>query len=233
MTALAATHKTDSDQCLLQGHDLHCVRGERSLFTGINVTVNRGQCLHIVGANGSGKTSLLRILCGLSSADSGTVLWRKQPLANNVDFNASTAYVGHKDGLKNELTAIENLRFQQQLEGINDEQALDDCLAQLKILYCADLSAQALSFGQRRRLAFARLLLSSKASSKTSSKVLWILDEPFTGIDIHGRALIEDLCVQHLSDGGAIVMTHHQSLDQSGLAKYRSELNLEAHGGNL
>lgn len=218
MPTSTTKHTESSTPNLLEALDLSCVRGERTLFSEVDLTVVSGHCLHIIGANGSGKTSLLRILCGLNSPDSGQIKWgghseRAQSFASN------TAYIGHKDGLKNEFTAIENLRFQQQLDGHADEHLLDDCLAKLGILRCADLPAQSLSFGQRRRLAFARLLLNKKQ--------LWILDEPFTGIDAEGRELIEQLCVRQLKMDGAIVMTHHQSLKDSELADYRQELNLE------
>jgi len=219
----SAPHSNNSDSTtrsvLLSAASLSCARGENTLFTELDLSVADGQCLHIIGANGSGKTSLLRILCGISQADSGQVLWRGTDTKTSELFFAESAYIGHKDGLKNELTAFENLAFNQRLDGKADEDRLDDCLAQLKILHCADLPAQVLSFGQRRRLAFAKLLL--------TPKTLWILDEPFTGIDIEGRKLIEQLCVQHLSHGGAIAMTHHQSLNNSQLSDYRTELHLD------
>lgn len=197
---------------------LRCVRGDRELFKDLTFSVGSGMCLHVLGANGSGKSSLLRILCGLRQADAGEVRWGKQSINNNTDFLSTVAFIGHTDGLKGELTAIENLRWYQQLSGIVNEEQLDDCLAKLEILRCADLTTNQLSFGQRRRLAFARLLLGPRA--------LWILDEPFTGIDVNGRLIIETLCVNHLEAGGAIIMTHHQSLEGGALAAYRTELTL-------
>lgn len=222
----ALQNKAHTTRPLMPGNNslsttnLSCARGDRTLFKGLSFQVAAGQCLHVVGANGSGKTSLLRILCGISQADTGNVNWNGREITANADYLASSAYIAHKDGLKNELTAVENLRCYQQLDGQCNEDLLDDCLARVGILDCADLLAQQLSFGQRRRLAFARLLLSEFD--------LWILDEPFTGIDVEGRALIEQLCIKHLRAGGSIILTHHQSLESSPLSPYRAELKLNS-----
>lgn len=202
----------------LSCHDLSCIRGERQLFTNLSFELEPRECLHVVGANGSGKTSLLRILCGLAEADTGEIQWQGQSSCQNTVFLQDSVYIGHKDGLKNELSAIENLRFAQNLDGSNDEPLLDQCLAQMQILNCADLATQNLSFGQRRRLAFAKLLLRSYP--------LWILDEPFTGIDAQGRQLIERLCVEHLQAGGMIILTHHQGLHDGPIAGYVKTLEL-------
>lgn len=199
-------------------NDLRCTRGERALFSGLNALVSSGQCLHITGANGSGKTSLLRILSGLNRPEHGSVMWGQEDINANPEFLAACAFVGHKDGLKNELTAIENLRFSQQLNDTLNEDKLDDCLIRMRILPCADLYAHQLSFGQRRRLALAALLLKPYK--------LWILDEPLTGIDIEGRELIEQLFVEHLKQQGMIILTHHQSLQHSALDHYLQELHL-------
>ena len=208
---------------ILSLENLHCIRGERTLFRGINTRVATGQCLHVIGANGSGKTSLLRILCGLNEPDEGHVLWNKVKVRNNNQYLSNSAFIGHKDALKNELSAIENLRFFQELNVSdknkqNKEEQLDDCLAKLHILSCADLLAHQLSFGQRRRLAFAKLLLHPYK--------VWILDEPFTGIDASGRKIIENLCITHLNNGGAIILTHHQSLKNSLFQEHLIQLTL-------
>jgi len=205
--------------------NIDCVRGERTLFRGLECHASSKQCLHVIGANGSGKTSLLRIIAGLANPENGAILWNEKSIANNTEYLNDSAFIGHKDALKNGLTAIENLRFYQTLDkNANDKQSrekqLDDCLNKLKILHCADLLALQLSFGQRRRLAFAKLLLKPYK--------LWILDEPFTGIDADGRQIIEALCIDHVSAGGMIILTHHQSLQQSVLKDYLSELHLES-----
>jgi len=198
--------------------NVSCTRGDNQLFENINFELHEGQCLHLTGPNGCGKTSLLRLISGINNAESGIITWCGENIASNSHYYAQSAYIAHKEGLKNELTAIENLRHYQQLDTLRDEYALDNVLAKMGILKCADLLAQQLSFGQRRRLSFARLLITSTP--------LWVLDEPFTGIDTDGRELIESLCVQHLREGGLIIMTHHQSLSESPLNQYRSELKL-------
>lgn len=204
----------------LTARNLSCVRGENHLFAGLNLAVQAGQCVHITGANGSGKTSLLKILCGLARPTTGEVLWNGENIYQSVSYLQESAYIGHKDGLKNQLTAIENLRIVQRLDGPADERKLDQCLAKLKILHCADLLAQSLSFGQRRRLSFSKLLLREYS--------VWILDEPFTGIDSDGHEVVEQLCAKHLEDGGSIVLTNHKSLSSSALANYLSVYDLSA-----
>lgn len=202
----------------LSAQDLLCIRSERTLFKQLSFEVSSAQCLHIIGANGSGKSSLLRILCGILTPDQGEVHWNTQAIRNNQQFRSDFAYVGHKDALKNELTAVENLRFYQRLNGQIDEDQIDHYLDRLGILSCADLLTQQLSFGQRRRLAFARLLIKHYP--------LWILDEPFTGIDQAGRMVIEELCLQHLQQQGMIILTNHQNLRDSTLHKHLQELSL-------
>ena len=205
---------------LLHIENLSCLRGENLLFEGLQFDVSEKQLIRITGANGSGKTSLLRIICGLSEAEKGQVLWRNQTINQSEQFRNELGYIGHRDGLNNQLTAFENITFYQQLHSQQriGEQQFDECLHKLGILHCADRSVYKLSFGQRRRLAFARLLIANKK--------LWILDEPFTGIDVEGRKLIEMLCDEHLQNSGLIIMTNHGSLRGTVLDQYCTKVNL-------
>jgi len=198
--------------------ELTCVRSERTLFKSLDLSCSDGQCLHVIGSNGSGKSSLLRILCGLLTADQGSISWNGNSIVQQPEFLQNLAYIGHKDGLKNELTAAENLEFHQAMVATKDQNLIDDYLASMQILECADQPVQSLSFGQRRRLAFARLF--------TKPYQLWILDEPFTGIDQQGRELIEKCCVQHLQSNGIIILTNHQSLENSLLAPFLKVLEI-------
>ena len=207
---------------ILSAYELRCVRGERCLFDGIGFSLSAGQCLHLLGSNGSGKTSLLRIIAGINRPQSGDVQWRASSIfddtANRQKYFSAVAYLGHKDGLKDELTATENLSFYRRLENASNQTLIDQDLARMGILEHAEISANKLSFGQRRRLAFARLLHADFR--------LWILDEPFTGVDIQGRTLIEQICNQHLASGGIIILTNHQSLATSLFAQHIKQLRL-------
>ncbi len=215
-----------SAQALLSVHNLYCQRGDKRLFSDISFTVHAGHCWHIVGSNGSGKTSLLRQLVGLLDGTQQRVAemvqWQQsESAARSIGF----AYLGHSDGLKPELTALENLTFyanfcaaQEASSMLKSADDLDEYLFRVGILECADLPTRNLSFGQRRRLSLARVLLSGQA--------VWLLDEPLTGIDAAGRELFTDLFMAHLQGGGAILLTHHQNLSGSRLSPHLQELHL-------
>ncbi len=195
-----------------------CIRGNNTLFTSLNSIAINGDILRIRGENGSGKTSLLRIIAGITSPDDGQVLWNGERINKSDSFASDIAYLAHRDGIKNEFTALENLRFYQQLYHQNNPQELLDILTALDISHTAYIPARQLSFGQRRRLGFARLLL---ASTK-----LWLLDEPFTGIDVEGRSLLEQHCLNFLNKGGIIVLTHHAEIENSALIAREKSIDL-------
>jgi len=196
---------------VLSVHDLACARGERTLFKGMNFSVHTGQLLLVQGGNGRGKTSLLRLLCGLAHPLAGDVRWRDVPIQGERElFHREMAYIGHVNGIKDELTPLENLRLAAGIAGRElDEAHARESLVQLGLSSCLDLPARVLSFGQRRRTALAGLL--------TAGALLWILDEPLTGLDVHGVALVEDLLRTHVSQGGMVVMTTHQPLALEGV----------------
>jgi heme exporter protein A len=191
--------------------DLACERGERLLFKGLSFTLKPSQLLLVQGGNGQGKTSLLRLLTGLGRPDQGDVLWRQQPIARCRDiYYRDMAYLGHVNGIKDELNPIENLRFQAGLQNRSFNQDLAVAtLKRLGLSHCLDLPCRALSFGQRRRVALSALLL--------AGAVLWILDEPLTGLDVHAVALMEQLIHEHLHAGGMVVATTHQAMNLEGV----------------
>ena len=186
----------------LQGIELSCIRDDRVLFEGLNFQLQSGQILLLEGKNGSGKTSLLRILCGFREADAGEVRWGDEAI-NDSNYYADMAYVGHLDGIKKELTVLENLKVCLAL-GMTGQYSIDEALRKVHLQGYDDVLVQALSAGQKRRLSLARLLI--------THNILWILDEPFTSLDKQGIALIESLMMEHCANGGMIVLTSHHDV---------------------
>lgn len=195
----------------LSVHDLACERSERWLFKGLSFDLAWTQMLLVQGGNGQGKTSLLRLLTGLGRPDQGEVRWRGEPIARCRDqYHREMAYLGHANGIKDDLNPVENLRFHGALHARAFEhgQAVAT-LKRLGLSRCLDLPCRALSFGQRRRVALTALLLAGAD--------LWILDEPLTGLDVHAVALVEGLIREHLSAGGMVVATTHQAMNLAGV----------------
>ena len=196
---------------LLFAEDLACERGERLLFRDLAFELGQGEALLVRGGNGYGKTSLLRILCGLSAPAAGEVRWRGEPVSRaREQYAGELAYVGHANGIKDQLTPMENLRLAAALGGrALDADAAAKALERVGLASCLDLSARVLSFGQRRRVALAGLA--------TAGALLWILDEPLTGLDVDGAAMVEAMIRDHVAAGGLAVMTTHQPLALGGL----------------
>ncbi len=196
-------------ECLLDVINLECVRGDRPVFSGVSFSVRNGEICHIRGRNGAGKTSLLRILCGLSTPAQGEIRWQGVPIRElGEEYPQRLTYVGHLNGIQGELNGREHLRF---LAGLNSQTdgslltaLIEQTLARLELTTVADLPVKFLSQGQTRRLALARLLLLKKN--------LWILDEPYTTLDSQSVTLVEALLDEHLITGGLIVMASHQEL---------------------
>lgn len=198
----------------LQGIGLSCVRDDRVLFEELNFELASGQVLLLEGQNGSGKTSLLRILCGFREADAGQVSWCGAAI-NDSDYYADMAYVGHLDGIKNELTVFENLSVSLALSRPG-HYSIDQAVNKVLLTGYDDTLAQILSAGQKRRLSLARLLITRNR--------LWILDEPFTSLDKQGIALIETLMAEHCANGGMIVLTSHHEIELHGVSVQRINL---------
>ncbi len=195
----------------LSVHALACARGDRTLFSDLDFSLRGGQLLLVQGGNGRGKTSLLRLLCGLSSPLAGEVRWREHRIDTEREvYHREMAYLGHANGIKDELTPLENLRLAAAIGDYPlEEREAERLLADLGLARCIDLPARVLSFGQRRRVALASLVAARRR--------LWILDEPLTGLDVHGVALVEDLLRNHVSQAGLVVMTTHQPLALEGV----------------
>ena len=203
---------------VLQVINLECVRGERRLFGGLNFSLEPGGFLQLTGANGSGKTSLLRILCGLAPPAKGEVKWQGANIRSlGEEYFTAITYIGHRHGVKDELTAIENLRVSAGLGGteVSDHNAAI-VLRKMGLGGREHLPARLLSEGQRRRLALARLSVCSSA--------LWLLDEVLTSLDKAAVALVSSLFEEHLGKGGMALVATHQDLDVSASSFQRIEL---------
>jgi heme exporter protein A len=187
---------------VLEGINLSCIRDDRILFENLSFSLAAGQTLLLEGKNGSGKTSLLRILCGFREADEGQILWCGEAVEDSP-YHADMAYVGHLDGVKKELTVLENLKVSLAL-GAPGTYSIQQALAKVQLSGYDDALVQTLSAGQKRRLSLARLLI--------THNILWILDEPFTSLDKQGIILIEALMTEHCAHGGMIVLTSHHDI---------------------
>jgi len=194
---------------MLSARDLSCARGELPLFESLSFDLQAGDILQVHGANGSGKTTLLRVLCGLGEPLSGTIYWQGEPISQAGEvYRAQLAYVGHSPGVKLELSPLENLRVASALSAGRPLEDPEGLLENLGLYGLEDLPARNLSAGQRRRLALARLVCSDAR--------LWILDEPFTALDVRGVELIAELLRLHARDGGCAILTSHQRFEIDG-----------------
>jgi heme exporter protein A len=192
----------------LQAIKLACNRGERQLFSDVNFQLMAGDALCVNGSNGSGKTSLLRMLCGLSLPAQGELKWNEKNIHHEREYFAKNLmYLGHANGIKEDLLAWENVRITSALNGqtISREQAYM-ALDQLGLEREADLPTSALSQGQRKRVALTRLSFSKHMP-------LWILDEPFTALDQNSVQHLCDSLAMHLDSGGILVYTTHQAIE--------------------
>jgi heme exporter protein A len=189
---------------LLQVQSLFCERDERVLFTDLTFSVGCGQLMQVLGSNGSGKTTLLRIICGLNDNYDGEILWRGVPVAEQREaFLASLLYIGHRVGVNRILTPRENLRWSAALHTPVDDRRIEAALARVGLKAYEDVPCRNLSAGQNQRVSLARLLI--------SPATLWILDEPFTTLDVYGVRELELLLAEHIAAGGsALVTTHHR-----------------------
>lgn len=179
---------------ILRAERLHISRGGRALLRDFNFALHAGEGMHLLGANGAGKTSLLRVLAGLGHADGG-----------QVDAHASILYLGHALGLKPELSVTENLEFFARIKGVAEPQhEIDKALKRIGLAHYFDAPVHTLSAGQRRRIALARLLIEPAQ--------IWLLDEPFAALDVRACAWLCQELNDFLARGGALILTSHQAV---------------------
>ena len=193
---------------MLKADNVSCVRGERRLITALSFTLERGRLLAVTGANGSGKTSLLRMLCGLLPAEQGRVLWDGEDVrACRERYLASLIYIGHLNSLKDDLTPVENVTISARLAGeaISEGRTCEALEAVGFPRAIHRLPTRVLSQGQKRRVSLARLWV--------SQRVLWILDEPFAALDAASTGLLMQQLRAHLSNGGIVIAATHQEIE--------------------
>src|ERR1700674_4755841 len=188
----------------LEFEKVHVWRGDRHVLQGVSENVRPRELLHISGPNGTGKTTLLRVLSGLLRPEQGSVRWLGQSIMTfRTEYQASLAYASHEPALKGDLTALENLHFAVGLKRRITAEELHAALERTGVGACADLPARVLSAGQRRRVALARVL--------AMSATVWLLDEPYTNLDASGADLVSGLLQAHVQGGGlALVVAHHE-----------------------
>jgi len=194
----------------LQIEALCCVRGDRELFRDLSFAVAAGELLHLKGSNGSGKTTLLRALAGLLLQESGEIRWNGKNIRSlREEYSRHLLYLGHLNGIKGDLSAVENLRIAATLDGFRlPESRAWEILGEIGLKGHEDLPSKHLSQGQKRRVALARLL-ANQAS-------VWILDEPFTALDIAAVQLLQDVIHRHVENGGMAIVTTHQEVAMIG-----------------
>lgn len=191
----------------LAASKLACRRGDRLLFRGLDFELKSGQIVWLRGPNGSGKTSLLRLLAGLSTPAEGAVTWGGEPLRRaGSSWCRSLCYLAHANALKDDLSVLEALQFLARLHGhAGDEAGCSEALRRVGLFSRRRASVRTLSQGQRRRVALARLQLDAAAP-------VWILDEPYDALDAEGTAMLDAALSAHAARGGAAVLTSHIDL---------------------
>lgn len=195
---------------MLSAHGLSCVRGERRLFAQLNLAVAAGEWLHVRGENGAGKTSLLRLLAGLSQPAEGEVRWCGQSIHDSDSaYRYNRLFFGHQGALKEDLTALENLSFAAAMDGVElPEAKAISAIYRFGLKGREELPVRVLSAGQKRRVMLARLA--------TRTTKLWVLDEPFTALDVKAVDLLANLLGEHLAKGRMAVITSHQAVPLPG-----------------
>ncbi|MEQ8954293.1 MAG: cytochrome c biogenesis heme-transporting ATPase CcmA [Gammaproteobacteria bacterium] len=208
----SAENTTPAAGDLLQAQELTCERDERVLFERLNFSLQSGQVMQVKGSNGSGKTTLLRILCGLNQGFEGNILWRGEDVnGQREQFHSELLYIGHRNGVNKVLTPLENLRWSCSLQQRIDDHALLEVLHRVGLRGFEYSQCFTLSAGQQQRVSLARLLVSGAS--------LWVLDEPFTTLDIAAVQQMERHIGDHARAGGSVIVTTHHQLAIAGIVE--------------
>lgn len=212
----------------LTARGLACRRGERLLFTGLDLTLAAGEVLWVRGANGRGKTSLLRLLTGLATPAEGEIRWHGRALRGaGPAYRERLLYIGHMNGLKDDLNVLESLRFLARIHGRpSDDTVLTAALGRLGLASRRAAPVRSLSQGQRRRVALARLAIDLAVDDTAAPPSVWILDEPYDALDTDGIATLNTLLAAQAARGGSVVLTSH--LPMSLTAPLPTVLQLDA-----
>jgi heme exporter protein A len=189
----------------LEVDKVHVWRGDRHVLQGVSIEVHPRELLHVSGPNGTGKTTLLRVMSGLLRPEQGSVSWRGQSIVTQrTEYQAALAYAAHEPALKGDLTALENLHFSVGLKRRTTAAELRSALERAGVAACAELPARVLSAGQRRRVSLARVL-AMRAS-------VWLLDEPYANLDAAGSEMVSELLQAHVAEGGLALVVAHRDL---------------------
>lgn len=207
----------DTHHYSIEVKELSCFRNDLLLFSDVNFSVNSGEVLLLEGLNGCGKTTLLKMLCGLRSHDEGSINFNQQTISQlGSDYTDKLSYLGHKNGNKADLTVRENLKFSSNIEN-NIDNNFNDVIKRVGLIKESERLSAQLSAGQNRRLAIARLIVSQHP--------LWILDEPFTALDSRGIAMVKELMMEHIQRGGLVILTSHHGFELESFTVLRLQLS--------
>ena len=193
----------------LEARNLSCVRGNKKLFRNLSFSLSEGELLWVQGQNGAGKSSFLKILTGLLTPEKGGIFWQdKAVLTQETDYKQAFGFLGHQHGLKRNLTIEENISYHLALTGkpikkVNEKQP--NLLSRFQLSDVRNFFPHQLSAGQQRKAALISLML--------KEPTIWVLDEPFTALDMNSQMLLNTLMREHLFAGGMIVMASHINLD--------------------
>lgn len=208
---------THSDKYELRSDNLIYEINDKLIINGMSFSVKSGEMLFIEGSNGSGKTTLLRILSGLMQADDGQITWNGKSIEEDrIEFNQQLTYLGHSTGVKAELSTLENINFFSALSGLPQKENSQTAIEWVGLKGYENSPGRHLSYGQQRRIALTRLLMEPSQ--------LWILDEPFAGLDKKMISALEARFKEHVQNGGILVLTSHQHIELDQVNTTRLQL---------